>query len=134
MASPEFLSGKIGYVEIDIEDEGLTRYPFSKWSFPVRAEFIKRNNFMSEGYQEGISGFKSGKVNISGPFALGVPPLQAGETYTFVLGIDEEGPYEWQVTAHVSDITPSNDSESAPDLELGCDSIGAFTIVTPSDV
>lgn len=129
MADPVFVAGKIGYVIVDGTDF-TQEYPMGEWQFPMHAEFIKRNTFRSEGFQNGVSGFKSSKFTIRGPYAYALSPLSVGETYTFRLGIDATGPYEFTVVGHVTDITPSNSSEGAPEIEVSCDSIGSFDFTT----
>lgn len=126
-----FLAGKIGYVAIYDEDtQNTTFYPFAKWSFPMKEEFIKRNNFNSLGYQDGVGGFQSVAPTLSGPWAGGFPPLANGGWYWIYLGLTSDGPLEYGAYVHFSEITPDNDAEQAPNLEIKCDSVGQFTALT----
>ncbi len=126
-----FISGKFGYVvTFDPDTSVAVTYSFAEWSAPLRAEFIKRNSFLSQGFQTGVSGFKSTQIRIKGPYPSGAPPLRAGEYYDFYLGIDTNGPVEFFVPAHISELTPTNSAEGAPDLEIVADSVGEFQFAT----
>lgn len=126
-----FIAGKAGYVQVLDEDtQATTSYPMGEWQVPLKAEFIRRNNFNSLGYQDGVSGFKAAELTVRGPYAIGATPIVVGGFYWFYLGITADGPVEFAVYAHVSQIVPVNKSEGAPDIEVRCDSVGQFTIAT----
>lgn len=120
-----YLAGKIGYVIVTHVD-GDEEYPLGEWSVAAHADFIKRNTFMERGYQTGVSGFKSVKLSVKGPFPFENTPIDIGEQYWIVLGLTEDGPLEFQCLFHITDITPSNNAEGAPEVDISADSMGEF--------
>ncbi len=126
-----FVAGVRGYIQtFDTDtDQFVTTY-LNEWNIALKAAFLPRPAFLNGGNQDGVSGYRSAELTIKGGAAPGSNrlPLEAGGFYYFFLGITDEGPYEYQVFAHVSSITPSNKSDGAPELEIRCDSCGSFDI------
>lgn len=128
-----YLSGKSGYCNVyDPGTDTMTTHPASDWTFPVHTEFVKRNNFLVAPFQNGVSGFHSSKPSITIQYSslFGVAPIVGGGTYTFYLGLTPDGPKEFSVTVHVTDMTIKETAEGAPDVDLSCDSVGEFDIAT----
>lgn len=124
-----WVSGKKGYVKIEDEDGVPQEYNLGDWSIAMHAEFLKRNVFRTDsdqGFQDGDTGFKSAKVSVKGYWSPDYSPVAVGQTVTCVLGITEDGPYEYEVTVHVTDLTPGNTAEDGPTVDISGDSVGVF--------
>ncbi len=129
-----FPSGKKGYLlTYDPDTEELTEYPFGDWAFAMKAEFVKRNNFMSRGYQEGVDGFRKCRFTIKGPYAKNSARLIIGVTYRFYLGIDSRDAYEFYADGMVVNMNVVNTAEGAPEIDFTCESNGAYTMSIASD-
>jgi hypothetical protein len=115
-----FLSGLTGGVLVN-----GTAWSLGKWKCPMDTKFITRNNFLSGGFQTGIKGFTKGKINCSGPYNAGNMPLAAGGIYAFTLQYSAS--IVLTLTGMVSNITPDNDAEDAPNISFDVESIGPFT-------
>lgn len=135
-----WVSGKRCWVKVRISTDGNTEQyqwvPITDWSLAIHADFVKRNVGRLDavqGFQDGVSGFKSGKLTFKGPWSLSQCPLVAGLIYDVLLGIDENGPLAYQASVHLGDPTVSNNVEDGPMLDFSGDTIGVFDYVTLGD-
>lgn len=111
-----FVAGKVGYVYVDDGIDGPQAWKLGKWSYKPRAKIVPRNNFMSGGLDENLAGFIGADIRIEGPYSIGEMPVTVGETYLVYLGLEEDGPTEFQCNIRVSDFEVANDSEDAPNI------------------
>lgn len=104
---------------------GGVAYALGKWRFSQKAALPKVNNFTS-GYQELVSGLKSGTVTAEGPYNAGAMPMSAGTSYALtmrvVAGVDLLAP-----TAYCESIDPSQDIEDAARVTITFQTSGAFS-------
>lgn len=135
----DWISGKRSWVAVriytDAGDEQYQWVPITDWSLANHADFVKRNVGRLDavqGFQDGVSGFKSTKVTWKGPWNEAQCPLVSGLVYDVLLGIDDQ-PLAYLATVHLTDITPSNNVEDGPMLDFAGDSIGVFDYVTLGD-
>lgn len=131
-----WISGKKAWVKIRIYTDANTEQyqwvPITDWSNPIHADFIKRNVGRLDavqGFQDGLSGFKSTKITWKGPWSEVQCPLVVGLIYDVLLGIDDV-PLAYQGAVHLTDITPSVNVEDGPMLDFSGDSVGVFDFVT----
>ncbi len=114
------VSGLLGNVFIN-----NVQFPFGKWSGTITTKQIPRNNWLAAGFQRLVSGFTDGAFSIEGPWDVGNTPLIAGATYTFIFYVTAT--VGFQVPCNVETISPSDDSEGAPDIKVNLKSNGVFT-------
>lgn len=104
---------------------GGVAYALGKWRFSQKAALPKVNNFTS-GYQELVSGLKSGTITMEGPYNAGAMPMSAGSSYALTLrvvaGVDLLAP-----TAYCESIDPSQDIDDAARVTMTFQTSGSFS-------
>jgi hypothetical protein len=119
-----FLSGTQGYTYI-----GDTPYKFGKWKLKINVPAIRRNTIFSQfqNLADG-TGISNGELTIDGPYDQGNMPLTGGCVYLFHLGFELSSTIELLLTAQIEDLTPDNDVENAPNVDINAISDGPFLI------
>lgn len=112
------LSGVTGHVVI----EG-TAHNFGKWRCSMKNKAVDRAGFLSQGYAANARGRTSGTISLTGPYDGGLP-VTVGEVYEFHLGYTDD--LELVVTARVTELTPANDADDGPVLDVTAESTGPF--------
>lgn len=132
--SSAWVSGKQGFVVAMDEGGNFAEFTLSKWKFPAKAAWLARNGFRSNGYQEGLAGFKSVNFSASGYLALNDFALVIGLTYRFFLGMELTGPTEWFVDGVVVGMDLENSAEDGVTVNYDCQSVGEFSISSAGGV
>lgn len=114
------VSGKTGYVNV-----AGTPYRFAKWSLPLSCNTPKVNNFVDAPYEVYVAGLLGAKLTATGPYDVGNMPLTIGSTYVFVLGVTNA--VFLTVTAILNALTPTNDVDGNPAVEIGAQVSGPFS-------
>jgi hypothetical protein len=116
------LSGITGYVEIGV-DPAQVPYGFSKWKLSFRNNMPNVSGFHSGGYHANVKGKTMATLTLSGPYD-GAMPLAVGEEYEFHLGFTAT--LELVVHARIGELTPANDYEDRPTLDVTAESNGVI--------
>ena len=90
----------------------------------MKTVFLKINDFTCQGFQLGLAGFTSASITLDGAYFSGATALTCGEFYDFELGYSPT--LSLDVTAMISDITPTVDAEKEETLSVTADSSGVF--------
>ena len=118
-----FVSGLFGNVAVN----GVN-YTFRKWKLTENTKYVERNNFLSQGFDQGVPGFTGATLEAEGPWNVGGMALTCGTTYTFNLFYSAVGSI--QVSAMVITLEPDNDAEGSPNVRLTARTNGVFTAAT----
>jgi hypothetical protein len=113
------LSGITGHVKV-----GLVEYGFSKWKLSFRNNIPNVSSFKSAGYHDNVPGKAMATLTLTGPYD-GAMPLVAGNVYEFHCGFTDT--LELIVNARVGELTPANDYEDRPTLDVTAESNGPIT-------
>jgi hypothetical protein len=114
------LSGILGSVVVN-----GSAYNLGKWRISMKNKAVDRAGFLSQGYQANAKGRTGGTISISGPYDGVGPPLTVGDDYEFTLGFTDD--LNIVVNARVTDITPANDADDGPVVDISAESNGPFT-------
>jgi len=90
----------------------------------MKAVGLKINDFLSQGFQTLIAGFTSATITLDGAYLAGGTALVVGDVYAFELGFSAA--LHLDVSAMVTDITPTVDAEKEETLSVTADSTGPF--------
>ncbi len=115
------LSGKTGFVNV-----GGLAFRFGKWSLPMTARTPAANNFVDAPFEVYVPGLLGAKLTCTGPYDSGNMSLTIGNTYDFVLGFAPG--IDLSCTAILNALTPTDDVEGNPQIEIGAQVSGEFDI------
>src|SRR5262245_31858241 len=113
------LSGITGYVLIG--PAPAVAYGFSKWKLSFKNAMPNTTGTLSDGFHATIKGKTMATLTLSGPYD-GAMPLAVGEEYDFYLGFTDF--LALSIKARVGELTPSNDYEGNPTLDVTAESTG----------
>src|SRR5262245_20094087 len=118
------LSGITGYVNVGTPPGVL--YAFNKWKLSFKTNLPNTSSFQSAGYDDLVKGRTMATLTLSGSYN-GTMPFTAGNLYEFHLGFASSPTLELVVSARVSEVSPANDYEDRPTLDVTAESTGVFT-------
>src|SRR5262245_36508639 len=118
------LSGITGYVKVKTGAAAPVAYALNKWKLSFKTNLPNVSGFNSQGYHDNVKGKTIGTVTCSGPYD-GAMPLVSGDLYEFHLGFSPT--LELVLSARVSELSPANDYEDRPTLDITAESSGVIT-------
>jgi hypothetical protein len=115
------LSGIDGYVKVGAAPS--VAYGLSKWKVSFKTNLPNTSGFKSQGYHDNVKGKTMATVTCSGAYD-GAMPFICGNVYEFHLGFSAT--VELVVSARISDLSPANDYEDKPTLDITAESSGVI--------